>query len=43
MRRARSKAGKVTDIWLAGANVKSEKALAREIERKFGGERRAKR
>jgi CubicO group peptidase (beta-lactamase class C family) len=43
VRRARSKAGKVTDIWLAGANVKTEKALAREIERKFGGKRRAKR
>jgi hypothetical protein len=38
----RSKAGKVTDIWLAGANVKPEKVLAREMERQFGSKRRAK-
>jgi len=35
VRRMRSKAGKVTDIWLAGANVKPEKVLAKEMERRF--------
>jgi len=40
VRRVRSKAGKVTDIWLAGANVKPEKALAKEMERMLGRKRR---
>ena len=44
VRRSRNKAGKVTDIWLAGANVKREKVLAAEMERKYGAkEPRAKR
>jgi CubicO group peptidase (beta-lactamase class C family) len=43
VRRVRSKAGKVTEIWLAGANVKREKALAAEMERRFGKKQRAKR
>jgi len=43
VRRVRNKAGEVTDIWLAGANVKPETVLAREMERRFGKKRRAKR
>jgi CubicO group peptidase (beta-lactamase class C family) len=35
VRRSRNKAGHVTDIWLAGANVKREKALAAEMERRY--------
>jgi hypothetical protein len=31
----RNKSGAVTDIWLAGAHVKPEKALAAEIERRY--------
>jgi CubicO group peptidase (beta-lactamase class C family) len=35
VRRSRNKAGRVTDIWLAGANHKSENALAAELERRY--------
>ena len=35
VRRVRDKRGKVSDIWLAGANVKPEKALAAEIGRRY--------
>ncbi len=35
VRRSRNKAGHVTDIWLAGANAKREKALAAEMERRY--------
>jgi len=42
VRRSRNKAGKVTDIWLAGANVKTEKVLAREMERRYARRRPAK-
>jgi hypothetical protein len=35
VRRSRNKAGAVTDIWLAGAHVKREKALAAEMERRY--------
>jgi hypothetical protein len=39
----RNKAGKVTDIWFAGANARPEKVLAAEIERRYArGKRRAK-
>ena len=38
MRRSRNKAGKVTGIWFAGANVRPEKALSAEIEEPFGTE-----
>jgi CubicO group peptidase (beta-lactamase class C family) len=34
VRRARNKAGKVTDIWIGGTNAKPEKVLAAEMERK---------
>jgi CubicO group peptidase (beta-lactamase class C family) len=37
VRRSRSKSGKVTDIWLAGAHLKPEKVLAAEIERRYAG------
>jgi CubicO group peptidase (beta-lactamase class C family) len=40
VRRTRSKAGIVTDIWLAGANVKREKAVAAEIERRYAPRKR---
>jgi hypothetical protein len=33
--RIRNKRGKVSDIWLAGINVKPEKVIAREIARKY--------
>jgi CubicO group peptidase (beta-lactamase class C family) len=42
VRRTRSKAGTVTDIWLAGANLKPEKALAAEIERRYAPRQRRK-
>jgi CubicO group peptidase (beta-lactamase class C family) len=35
VRRTRNKAGTVTDIWLAGGNLKPEKALAAELERRY--------
>jgi CubicO group peptidase (beta-lactamase class C family) len=40
VRRTRNKAGIVTDIWLAGANLKREKALAAEIERRYAPQKR---
>jgi hypothetical protein len=42
VRRTRGKAGTVTDIWLAGANLKPEKALAAEIERRYAPRQRRK-
>ncbi|SHL71352.1 CubicO group peptidase, beta-lactamase class C family [Bradyrhizobium lablabi] len=36
VRRTRNKAGRVTDIWLAGSNLKREKILAAEMERRYG-------
>ena len=35
VRRTRNKAGKVTEVWLAGARLKPEKNLAAEMERKY--------
>lgn len=35
VRRMRSKAGTITDIWLAGGNLKREKALVAEMERRY--------
>jgi len=40
VRRSRSKAGKVSDIWLAGANFKTERALSAEIERRYAKAKR---
>jgi hypothetical protein len=40
VRRARNKAGTVTDIWLAGSNLKPEKTLAAEIERRYASRQR---
>jgi CubicO group peptidase (beta-lactamase class C family) len=40
VRRTRNGAGTVTDIWLAGSNLKPEKAVAAEIERRYGPRRR---
>jgi hypothetical protein len=40
VRRARNKAGKVTDIWIGGTNAKPEKVLAAEMERKYGKRKR---
>jgi hypothetical protein len=40
VRRARNKAGTVTDIWLAGSNLKPEKTLAAEIERRYAPRQR---
>jgi CubicO group peptidase (beta-lactamase class C family) len=43
VRRTRSKAGIVTDIWIAGVNAKREKAAAAEIERRYAQHKRAAR
>lgn len=40
VRRTRNKAGTVTDIWIAGSNLKPEKALAAETERRYGPRKR---
>ena len=40
VRRTRNKAGTVTDIWLAGANLKPEKAMAAEMERRYSPRKR---
>jgi CubicO group peptidase (beta-lactamase class C family) len=40
VRRARNKAGTVTDIWLAGGNLKREKALTAETERRYAPRKR---
>jgi CubicO group peptidase (beta-lactamase class C family) len=40
VRRARNKRGAVSDIWLAGSNLKPEKTLAAEIERRYGPRKR---
>jgi CubicO group peptidase (beta-lactamase class C family) len=39
VRRTRSKAGIVTDIWLAGINAKPERKVAAEMERKYAPRR----
>ena len=36
VRRSRGKRGNITDIWIAGANVKPERALAAELTRRYG-------
>jgi hypothetical protein len=40
VRRVRSKAGKVSELWLAGANFKPEKALAAEMEKRYARKKR---
>jgi len=40
VRRAHNKAGKVTDVWLAGVNVRPEKTVAAEMERRYGPRKR---
>jgi hypothetical protein len=40
VRRARNKRGAVSDIWLAGSNLKSEKILAAELERRYAPRKR---
>jgi CubicO group peptidase (beta-lactamase class C family) len=37
VRRIRNKAGTVTEIWIAGSNLRPEKAMAAEIERRYAG------
>jgi hypothetical protein len=42
VRRSRNKSGKVSDIWLGGANFKTERAISAEIERRYTkGKRRS--
>ena len=43
VRRSRNKAGKVTDIWLAGANARPEKVVAAEMERRYARHKKASR
>jgi CubicO group peptidase (beta-lactamase class C family) len=40
VRRTRNKAGVVSDIWLAGSNMKPEKAMAAEMERRYAPHQR---
>jgi CubicO group peptidase (beta-lactamase class C family) len=40
VRRSRNKAGTVTEIWLAGANLKPEKILGAELERRYASPKR---
>ena len=40
VRRTRNKADSVTDIWLAGGNLKPEKSLAAEMERRYAPRKR---
>jgi CubicO group peptidase (beta-lactamase class C family) len=40
VRRIRNKAGRVSDIWLAGSNLKPEKILGAEIERRYAPRKR---
>jgi CubicO group peptidase (beta-lactamase class C family) len=40
VRRERNKRGAVRDIWLGGTNLKPEKTLAAEIERRYGPRKR---
>jgi CubicO group peptidase (beta-lactamase class C family) len=40
VRRTRNKAGAVTDIWLAGGNLKREKTLAAEMDRRYAPRKR---
>jgi CubicO group peptidase (beta-lactamase class C family) len=40
VRRIRNKAGKVTDVQLAGGKMRSEKAVAAEMERRYGRSKR---
>src|SRR5262249_26430154 len=40
VRRLRNARGKVTDVWLAGANLKPEQVMAREIERRYPARKR---
>jgi hypothetical protein len=43
VRRSRNKAGKVTDIWLAGANARPEKVVTAEMERRYARRKKASR
>jgi hypothetical protein len=40
VRRTRSKAGTITDIWIAGGHLTREKAIAAEIERRYAPRKR---
>jgi CubicO group peptidase (beta-lactamase class C family) len=40
VRRIRNKAGTVTDVWIAGSRLKPEKAVAAEMERRYGPHKR---
>jgi CubicO group peptidase (beta-lactamase class C family) len=42
VRRSRSKSGNVADIWLAGANFKTERAISADIERRYAKVKRPK-
>jgi CubicO group peptidase (beta-lactamase class C family) len=42
VRLIRNKAGKVTEVWFAGGKGRPEKAVAAEMERKYGRRRRGK-
>jgi hypothetical protein len=40
--RSRNKSAKVADIWLGGANFKTERAISAEIERRYAKGKRPK-
>jgi CubicO group peptidase (beta-lactamase class C family) len=43
VRRSRGKSGAITDVWLAGINARSEKAVVAEIERRYAWRKRGAR
>ncbi|CAN5419488.1 serine hydrolase domain-containing protein [soil metagenome] len=40
VRRCRSKAGKVNEVWLGGAKLRPEKTVVADLARRYGGKRR---
>ncbi len=40
VRRIRNKTGRVSDLWLAGSNLKPEKILSAEIKRRYAPRQR---
>ena len=43
VRRTRSKAGKVTEVWMAGSKLRPEKAVMADLERRYGDAKRGRR
>ena len=43
VRRTRSKAGRVTEVWLAGSKLRPEKTVVADMEKRYGSKPRARR